>query len=327
MGFKSQSSRELQHWQRNPVLRSLRTLKIYTTNTYYRAGDAAHSFPPTGGLGLNSGLGDVHNLAYKLALIHQNCAGSALLGTYQSDRRQVALVNSAQSVKNGLQIFGLLKTLGTTDTDISIAKANLYNRITDPVTRIEVLKGVEAQREHFDNLGLHIGYVYGDSEIPASASLYTPSYRAGARLPHAWLDGASKATHLPKLPAIDNTYVEELTATALAQKQFSTLDLCAFNAFTFIFSSEFASHWSQLLAELKLMLPKSATQALKINTAILGGDFELVPGARRNEWVMGLQLDHGAAVLVRPDQHILGCYQKETSVGEIFRELVRHLGL
>jgi hypothetical protein len=180
---------------------------------------------------------------------------------------------------------------------------------------------VEAQREHFDNLGLHIGYIYGDNEIPASASLYTPSYRAGARLPHAWLSHAPLSP-LPQLPPIDNSYVSELSPTALTQKQFSTLDLCAFDRFTLICSSKFSLHWLPLLYQLQLHLPKR----LKIASAILGRDFELVPGARKNEWIMGLQLEHGGAVLVRPDQHILNCYTHDTKFEALKRDLKGHLG-
>jgi hypothetical protein len=297
------------------------------TYIHNRAGDSAHSFPPTGGLGLNSGLADVHNLAYKLAAIHQNWGGPSLLATYYSERRQVALVNSQQSVKNGQQIFGLLKALGTTDSNLETAKTNLFQRISDPNTRPGVLKGVEAQREHFDNLGLHIGYVYGDTEIPASASLYVPSYRAGARLPHAWLTGPPSSARLPKLSPIDCSYVKELDSSALRCKQFSTLDICAFDAFTLIFCSTFTTHWSNVLSELQSYLPKSAGKGLKVNAAVLGEDFELVCGARRNEWIMGLQLEHGAAVLVRPDQHILNCYGVETKVEEVAKGLIAHLGL
>ena len=71
----------------------------------------------------------------------------------------------------------------------------------------------------------------------------------------------------------------------------------------------------------------SVGKRLKINAAILGEDFELVAGARRNEWVMGLQLERGGAVLVRPDQHILNCYGVETKVDEMVTGLAGHLRL
>jgi hypothetical protein len=126
---------------------------------------------------------------------------------------------------------------------------------------------------------------------------------------------------------VDCSYVSELDSSALARKRFSTLDLCACDAFTLIFSSTFSWRWETLLSELREQLPKSAAKGLKINSAVLGVDFELVEGARRNEWVMGLQLEHGAAALVRPDQHILNCYGRETRVGELVEGLMLHLAL
>lgn len=118
-----------------------------------RAGDAAHSFPPTGGLGLNSGLADVHNLAYKIAASQQGWAGDRLLDSYQAERRHVALVNSAQSVKNGTRIFSFLKALGIAGiSDVEVARANLTRCIHDPKKQQMIAEEVEAQREHFDNV-------------------------------------------------------------------------------------------------------------------------------------------------------------------------------
>jgi 2-polyprenyl-6-methoxyphenol hydroxylase-like FAD-dependent oxidoreductase len=53
-----------------PWILSRKVAKSYRMRNVFLAGDAAHSFPPTGGLGLNSGLADVHNLAYKIAAVH-----------------------------------------------------------------------------------------------------------------------------------------------------------------------------------------------------------------------------------------------------------------
>ncbi len=117
----------------------------------FSAGDAAHSFPPTGGLGLNSGLADVHNLAYKIAAVHHGWGGSKLLDTYGSDRRHVALVNSAQSIKNGVMIFKMLKTFGLNHPDVEAARANLFKSLNDPHQKLLIDKGVEDQQEHFDN--------------------------------------------------------------------------------------------------------------------------------------------------------------------------------
>ena len=95
-----------------PWILSRKIARSYRAGKVFLAGDAAHSFPPNGGLGLNSGIADVHNLAYKIAAVLKGWASDSLLESYQADRRPVAEVNALQSVKNGKQIFGLLKALG-----------------------------------------------------------------------------------------------------------------------------------------------------------------------------------------------------------------------
>jgi 2-polyprenyl-6-methoxyphenol hydroxylase-like FAD-dependent oxidoreductase len=135
-----------------PWILSRKVAKSYRVGNVFLAGDAAHSFPPTGGLGLNSGLADVHNLAYKIAAVHHGWAGESLLDTYEGDRRHVAEVNSRQSVKNGKKIFSLLKSLGTTDTDTEKARSNLFSSIHDPEKRKEIDAQVKDQQEHFDNV-------------------------------------------------------------------------------------------------------------------------------------------------------------------------------
>jgi 2-polyprenyl-6-methoxyphenol hydroxylase-like FAD-dependent oxidoreductase len=54
------------------------------------AGDAAHTHSPVGGQGMNVGLQDAHNLAWKLALVVQGRAGDGLLDSYEQERRPVA---------------------------------------------------------------------------------------------------------------------------------------------------------------------------------------------------------------------------------------------
>lgn len=134
---------------------SSRDLCLSLRSNHYlcRVGDAAHSFPPTGGLGLNCGIADAHNLVYKIAAVHHGWATSSILQTYEDDRRQIALVNSAQSVKNGKKIFSFLKALGTAGIDdVEEARSNLQKSIHDPDRQDMIATEVEGQREHFDNV-------------------------------------------------------------------------------------------------------------------------------------------------------------------------------
>ncbi|KIW23324.1 uncharacterized protein PV07_11532 [Cladophialophora immunda] len=259
-----------------PWVLSRKVARSYRAGNVFLAGDAAHSFPPTGGLGLNSGLADVHNLAYKLALVLAGRAGDALLDTYESERRHVAVVNSMQSVKNGKKIFALLKTLGIGD-DLVTARRNLYANIKDPQKMKVIDQGVEEQREHFDNLELHIGYVYGSKEIPPHASKYTPKFEVGARLPHAWI----RLPHSTLKP-VDVSYVDEFSPADLESHRYSTLDLCDLDKFTLVG---------------RLDVPG-------VKTCRLGRDFEVI-GEAGQKWLAAAGLDVGGGLLVRPDQHIL----------------------
>ncbi|CAG7952011.1 unnamed protein product [Penicillium salamii] len=284
------------------------------------AGDAAHSFPPTGGLGLNSGLSDVHNLAYKLAAVHHGSAMDALLETYDAERRQVALVNSKQSVKNGNKIFGLLKTLGTTDPDVGVARHNLYHKICDKKAMIDINNGIEDQREHFDNLGLHIGYVYGNKHIPENASLYEPVCVPGARLPHAWIKLA--VPEKVQLPKIDSSYVGG-EAQKAAEMTYSTLDLCRFDAFTVLVYETFSSQIQSAVQEALKQVPSSVASSLSLLVVTQGVDFALQPG--QDKWDNVVSLKQGQVVLVRPDQHILAVLDQNVSAAHIVEALRGHL--
>ena len=61
------------------------------------AGDAAHAIPPAGGMGMNIGLGDVHNLCWKLAGVVHGWSGPELLDTYPVERMPVRLGTGADN--------------------------------------------------------------------------------------------------------------------------------------------------------------------------------------------------------------------------------------
>lgn len=141
---------EVLSWR--PWILSRKVARQYRSGNVFLAGDAAHSFPPTGGLGLNSGLADVHNLAYKIATALEEPATHAMLDSYENERRHVAQVNSQQSVRNGKKIFSLLKAVGTTTGDVASDRKNLHRSLHDKKRRERIDEEVKDQQEHFDNV-------------------------------------------------------------------------------------------------------------------------------------------------------------------------------
>ena len=67
-------------------------------------GDAAHQFPPTGGLGVNTGLQGMHNAMWKLAWFVLGRAGWPLVETYETERRGVAQRITSQSLQNSINV-------------------------------------------------------------------------------------------------------------------------------------------------------------------------------------------------------------------------------
>ena len=142
----------------------------------FLAGDAAHSFPPTGGFGMNTGIQDVHNLAWKLGLVLAGQANPALLQTYADERKPVALANADWSVANSVRF-----------RDIAAAIA------ADDLPRFEEL--VLDQKEHVHALVQDLGFTYHSRAVisgaaphyPASGRRFAPFALPGCRAPHAWV--------------------------------------------------------------------------------------------------------------------------------------------
>ena len=70
----------------------------YSSGRVFLAGDAAHTLPPTrGGYGANTGIEDVHNLAWKLKAVLSGKATSKLLDTYSAERQPIGWLRHQQT--------------------------------------------------------------------------------------------------------------------------------------------------------------------------------------------------------------------------------------
>tara|TARA_R110000824_G_scaffold390760_2_gene587420 strand:+ start:87226 stop:88860 length:1635 start_codon:yes stop_codon:yes gene_type:complete len=180
----------------SPWTMSAQIAERYRQGRIFLAGDAAHRFPPTGGLGLNTGVVDAQNLAWKLAAVLREGAGSGLLDTYEEERRPVAMVNSEQSLTNAAKLFDLFGVLYGGDP--TALESHYKNVLANLSENVELASVVEAQRPHFDSFNLQLGYRYhsravsGAPEPVASSDVdisdYRPSFLPGAHLPHRWVE-------------------------------------------------------------------------------------------------------------------------------------------
>src|SRR5262245_40291328 len=174
-------------WKQNLLLADR-----FMQDRVFLAGDAVHLVIPTGGLGMNTGVGEATDLAWKLAAVLAGWGGPNLLPSYELERRPVGARNVAASTfaSRGRRKWRAAYTpVMRENTPEGEAARENYIRIAE----------VE-QRKSNEMIGAELGYRYVGSPLvwpepgegPADDFIrYTPTTWPGARLPHVWLDDGS----------------------------------------------------------------------------------------------------------------------------------------
>ena len=84
----------------------------FNQGNVFLAGDAAHLFPPAGGFGMNTGIQDAHNLAWKIAYVVQGLISPKVLQSYSDERRKVAIRNTCLSISNFEETVKVARVFG-----------------------------------------------------------------------------------------------------------------------------------------------------------------------------------------------------------------------
>ena len=276
----------------------------FSKGRIFLIGDSAHRFPPTGGLGLNSGVADAHNLCWKLSYVLNDLAEEKILKSYEIERKPVVQINCEESLINYhnipkiMDVFGLslekmelfLKFL--TSPILSFIPEKLINKIISVLQKIgdnilqkklknpELLKkareNINSQVGHFDRIGLDLGFIYANEKTSEKKlpTEYHPKFIKGARLPHFLFKEKSSLI--------------------------SSHTLIEYSHFILICSGE-VKNYKNILKESGL------EKIIKIKKV----PKEIQFSGENTSWMKMTNLSDTGSILVRPDGHILECIQDD----------------
>ncbi len=151
----------------------------YRVGRAFLAGDAAHVHSPAGGQGMNTGIGDAINLAWKLAAVLKHRAHAELLDSYESERRAFA----RQLVETTDRMFSAVTTEG--------GLAELFRTRVAPLMASAAFS-LKAVREFLFRTVSQTGITYAGSPLSAG---HAGHVKGGDRLP--WVPIAGGDNHEP----------------------------------------------------------------------------------------------------------------------------------
>jgi 2,4-dichlorophenol 6-monooxygenase len=122
----------------------------YREGRVFLAGDAAHRFPPSGGLGLNTGVLDADFLVHRLAQVEAGRAGPETLDTYEAECRPAAETNATDSFENLKRLAEIVQVLGH-HTELAALESRLAS--LSAAEREQLDRAIEHQRSHFTSHG------------------------------------------------------------------------------------------------------------------------------------------------------------------------------
>jgi 2,4-dichlorophenol 6-monooxygenase len=280
----------------------------------FLVGDAAHCFPPTGGLGLNTGVQDAHNLAWKLAAVLKGHAHPELLHTYEVERVPVARANLEHSVRNLRNMDLLTRFIGFDSRGLDLLRtvqnATLFRCLPArwqgallgaalrlALRRLAVFDGagrrgarararfralLPGQLPHYRYLGLDLGFTYrGGAVVPETGPKPEAADPVMDYLPTTW-----PGARLPHL------WVRRGTERMPLQ------DVLAGKGFVLLTAGMAQARWQDAVR----VVCREFAMPLTCLSIAGPGEGDLVD--EPENWLRLSGADRGGAVLVRPDGHV-----------------------
>lgn len=181
-----------------------RLVARYRVGRVFLAGDAAHIHSPAGGQGMNMGIQDAYNLAWKLALVHRDKAKEPMLDSYEAERRPVAaaILRSTDASTKGFASVVTLKN------PIAVG---IRNNLMSFITSLDVVKHRTGRAMSQIEIAYPKSPIVGQDQV----SLWSAGLGGSAEHPGLsdWMhfgDGPAPGSRVPDLPLTEKTLFEIL---------------------------------------------------------------------------------------------------------------------
>lgn len=172
----------------------------------FLAGDSAHQNIPTGGYGMNMGIGDAFDLGWKLAAVINGNGGPGLLASYEPERRPVALRNVDHSGVHFKVHQDLTSIIGEEDPKLIDAKTAEGHTLREKIHR-------HYQQHDGENkdFGIEMDYRYDSPVIIRDHDEVAPSWEPRRYTPTTWPGGRAPSLFLSNGTAIYDTFGKHWT--------------------------------------------------------------------------------------------------------------------
>ena len=160
-----------------------RRVNKFSEGRCFLAGDSAHIHSPAGAQGMNTGIGDAYNLAWKLAIVIKGFAAESILDTYNEER----LANAKRLLESTDRIF---EFAAGSHWLLALFRTTIFPTVAGYMTSID------AVRKRLFPLISQIGITYRDHTLSQHSGDESDNVQAGDRLPYFLLNGQSIFDHL-----------------------------------------------------------------------------------------------------------------------------------
>lgn len=155
-----------------------RRVNKFSEGRCFVAGDAAHIHSPAGAQGMNTGIQDAYNLAWKLAFVIKGAASEKLLETYNEER----LANAKRLLETADRFF---EFAAGSNWLLSLIRTTIFPPLAGYVSTLDIA------RKRIFPLVSQIGITYRDCSLSDSTGDADFKVKDGDRMPYVWIDGQS----------------------------------------------------------------------------------------------------------------------------------------